>query len=88
MINESTIVEIYKEVLATKHMSHKYNKLRKKCIKHRSKFESNLTEEQREQLENLIEERTVMDELELREFFIEGFRQGVKKLSEMLCNKK
>ena len=44
MINESTIVEIYKEVLATKHMSHKYNKLRKKCIKHRSEFESNLTE--------------------------------------------
>ena len=88
MFNESIIVEIYKEVLATKHLSHKYNKLRKKCIKHRSEFESNLTKEQREQLENLIEERTVMDELELREFFIEGFKQGVKKLSEMLCNKK
>ena len=87
MFNESIIVEIYKEVLATKNMSHKYNKLRKKCIKHRSEFENNLTKEQRKQLENLIEERTVMDELELREFFIEGFKQGVKKLTEMLCNK-
>ena len=49
MFNESTIVKIYKEVLATKHTSHKYNTLRKKCIKHRSEFESTLTEEQREQ---------------------------------------
>ena len=88
MFNESTIVKIYKEVLATKHTSHKYNKLRRKCIKHRSEFECNLTEEQKEQLENLIEERTVMDEVELREYFIEGFKQGVKILSEMLCNKK
>lgn len=88
MFNEGTIVKIYKEVLATKHTSHKYNKLRRKCIKHRSEFECNLTEEQKEQLENLIEERTVMDEVELREYFIEGFKQGVKILSEMLCNKK
>ena len=43
MFNESTIVKIYKEVLATKHTSHKYNTLRKKCIKHRSEFESTLT---------------------------------------------
>ena len=88
MPSESMIVDIYKKVLATKNTSLEYKQLRRKCIEQRDEFEKSLTEEQIKQLNNIFEERNIMDEVELREYFIEGFKQGVKILSEMLCNKK
>ena len=87
MFNESIIIDIYEKVLQDKNTSPEYNRLRRKCIEQRDKFETNLTEEQRKELDNLIEERAVMDELELREFFIEGFKRGAKIVSEVLCSK-
>lgn len=87
MFNESIIIDIYEKVLQDKNTSPEYNRLRRKCIEQRDKFETNLTEEQRKELDNLIEERAVMDEVELREFFIEGFKRGAKIVSEVLCNK-
>ncbi len=87
MFNESIIIDIYEKVLQDKNTSPEYNILRRKCIEQRDKFETNLTEEQRKELDNLIEERAVMDEVELREFFIEGFKRGAKIVSEVLCSK-
>lgn len=87
MFNESIIIDIYQKVLQDKNTSPEYNRLRRKCIEQRDKFETNLTEEQRKELDNLIEERAVMDEVELREFFIEGFKRGAKIVSEVLCSK-
>ena len=87
MFNESIIIDIYEKVLQDKNTSPEYNRLRRKCIEQRDKFETNLTEEQRKELDNLIEERAVMDEVELREFFIEGFKRGAKIVSEILCSK-
>lgn len=87
MFNESIIIDIYEKVLQDKNTSPEYNRLRRKCIEQRDKFETNLTEEQRKELDNLIEERAVMDEVELREFFIEGFKRGAKIVSEVLCSK-
>ena len=87
MFNESIIIDIYEKVLQDKNASPEYNILRRKCIEQRDKFETNLTEEQRKELDNLIEERAVMDEVELREFFIEGFKRGAKIVSEVLCSK-
>lgn len=86
MPNESTIIDIYDKVLQDKNTSPEYNRLRRKCIEQRDKFETNLTEEQRKELDDLIEERTIMDEVELREFFIEGFKRGAKIISEVLCS--
>lgn len=87
MFNESIIIDIYEKVLQDKNTSPEYNRLRRKCIEQRDKFETNLTEEQRKELDNLIEERAVMDEVELKEFFIEGFKRGAKIVSEVLCSK-
>ena len=57
-----------------------------RCIEQRDEFEKNLTEEQVKQLDNIFEERNIRDEVELREFFIEGFKRGARIVSETLCN--
>ena len=85
-MNESVIIDIYEKVLQDKETSPEYNQLRRKCIEQRNKLEKNLMEEQIKQLDNLFEERNIMDEVELREFFIEGFKRGVKIISEVYCN--
>ena len=85
-MNESIIIGIYKNVLENKEISPEYRRLRRKCIEQRDEFEKNLTEEQIKQLDNIFEERNIRDEVELREFFIEGFRRGAKIVSETLCN--
>ena len=85
-MNESIIIGIYENVLENKEISPEYRRLRRKCIEQRDEFEKNLTEEQIKQLDNIFEERNIMDEVELREFFIEGFKRGAKIVSEALCN--
>lgn len=85
-MNESVIIGIYRNVLENKELSPEYRQLSRKCIEQRDKFEKNLTEEQVKQLDNIFEERNIRDEVELREFFIEGFKQGAKIISEALCN--
>lgn len=85
-MNESIIIGIYKNVLENKELSPEYRQLSRKCIEQRDEFEKNLTEEQIKQLDNIFEERNIRDEVELREFFIEGFKQGAKIVSEALCN--
>lgn len=85
-MNESIIIDIYENVLENKEISTEYRRLRRKCIEQRDESENNLTEEQIKQLDILFEERNIMDEVELREFFIEGFKRGVKIVSEVLCN--
>lgn len=85
-MNESVITDIYEKVLQDKETSPEYNRLRRKCIEQRNELEKNLTEEQIKQLDNLFEERNIMDEVELREFFIDGFKRGVKIISEVYCN--
>ena len=84
-MNESIIIGIYENVLENKEISPEYRRLRRKCIEQRDEFEKNLTEEQIKQLDNIFEERNIMDEVELREFFIEGFKRGAKIVSEVLC---
>ena len=85
-MNESIIIGIYENVLENKEISPEYSRLRRKCLEHRDEFEKNLTEEQIKQLDNIFEERNIMDEVELREFFIEGFKRGAKIASEVLCS--
>lgn len=85
-MNESIIIDIYETVLENKELSPEYRRLRRKCIEQRNEFEKNLTEEQIKQLNNIFEERNIMDEVELREFFIEGFKRGAKIASEVLCS--
>lgn len=85
-MNESIIIGIYKNVLENKELSPEYRQLSRKCIKQRDEFEKNLTEEQIKQLDNIFQERNIRDEVELREFFIEGFKRGARIVSETLCN--
>ena len=59
MFNESIIIDIYEKVLQDKNTSPEYNRLRRKCIEQRDKFETNLTEEQRKNSENYI---TIMND--------------------------
>ena len=86
-MNESIIIGIYENVLENKEISPEYRRLRRKCIEQRDEFEKSLTEKQIKELNNIFEERNIMDEVEHREFFIEGFKRGSKIVSEILCSK-
>ena len=48
-------------MLENKEITPEYRRLRRKCIEQRDEFEKNLTEEQIKQLDNIFEERNIMD---------------------------
>lgn len=83
MEQESAILEIYKSIQRDKETSPEYNRLRRKAIEFRDEFENDLDPEQRKALNELIEQRTVMEEVECREYFIEGFVVATKIMTEV-----
>ncbi len=87
MEQESAILEIYKSIQQNKGTSSEYDKLRKEAIELRNEFENDLNKEQKEQLDTLLEHRTLMEEVECREFFIEAFIIATKIMTEVFYNK-
>lgn len=83
MEKESAILEIYKHVQAEKETSEEYEIQRRKSIKLRDELENDLDPYQKEMLNNLIEQRTLAEEVEVREYFFEGFKIATRLMTEV-----
>ena len=83
MPNESIIEELYSKIVQEDEPSIEYEKERRKNIKLRDNFEPTLTEDQKEQLNILIENRSVMEDIECKDYFSKGFKTAVKIMIEV-----
>ena len=83
MPNESIIEALYKKMVQEDEPSTEYNKERRKNIELRDELESTLNEEQKEQLNILIESRLVMEDIECKDYFSKGFKIAVKIMTEV-----
>ena len=63
MSNESIIEELYNKMVQEDPPSQEYDKQRRKNIELREKLEESLTEQQKEQLNILIENRIITDSI-------------------------
>ena len=84
MPNESIIEELYNKMVQEDPTSQEYDKQRRKNIELREKLEESLTEQQKEQLNILIENRIITDSIISKEMFIKGFKIAVKIIIEAL----
>lgn len=84
MPNESIIEELYNRMVQENPTSQEYDKQRRKNIELREKLEESLTEQQKEELNILIENRIITDSIISNEMFIKGFKIAVKIIIEAL----
>ena len=85
MDKESEILEIYKRVQEGKGVSAEYEKERRKSLRLREELENDLEPYQREMLNNLIEQRTIAEEVEMKEYFIEAFKIATRLMTEVFA---
>ncbi len=83
MQNESIIEELYRKMVQEEELSTEYKKEKRKNIELRDKLESTLNEEQKEQLNILIESRILMEDIDCKEYFSKGFKIAVKIMTEV-----
>ena len=86
MKNESIIKELYDNAEETKTTTSKYKVLLSECIKLENGFYPNITEEQKETFEKIMELRNQMEEQETMQFFKLGFIIATKMFNEIYNN--
>ena len=83
MPKEGAIIELYNQVQMNKTNSPIYKRLNRNCIEQRENFEKELTERQKEELEQLLRAREDRDEQEVQEYFIDGFKIAIQIMTEV-----
>ena len=87
MEKESSILELYEYVQMNKTSSKEYSRKLRKFIEAKEDFDKQLIDEQKEQLENLLELCGDMHGQEFNEYFIAGFTLATKLMAEVFVNK-
>lgn len=89
MKEDSAILELYEMVEEREaHTSLEYKKIQRELIKLREKFNQNLTEEQKEELNVLMTLKNDMASVECKEFFFKGYSRATKTMAEVFYNDK
>ena len=86
MEQQSVLQELYDKI-EEKGTSPEYDKIRRKSIEHRQIIEKYLTEEQKQELDILMEIKNEMAYQESKEYFIIGFTLATKLMIEVFHNK-
>lgn len=86
MEQESAILGLFDKVEQDKSNSQKMNSLLRKFGERREKFEELLTEQQKEDLQSIIEITYDMRVLENQEYFKEGFSIATRLITEAFYN--
>ena len=84
MENESKILELFEQVEMNKKITPTYRKLLRKFIEQKEQYEKQLNEEQRKGLEEILSPSGGLDEQEMREYFIAGFKLATRLITEAL----
>ena len=84
MENENDIREIYNKVQRNKAVSPEYMQILHQFNIDREKFDKEITEQQRQDLVELLEKMKEMSSIENEEYFIEGYKRGAKLMVEIL----
>lgn len=84
MFRKSIIEEIYRTMTQENRTSPEYAKQQRKNIILRENFEKTLTEQQKKQLDILIENRLVTESIISKEIFIKGFKIAIRIITEAL----
>lgn len=80
-------MELYEYVQMNKTSSKEYSRKLRKFIEAKEDFDKQLIDEQKEQLENLLELCGDMHGQEFNEYFIAGFTLATKLMAEVFVNK-
>ena len=88
MDNESGILELYEQVEMNKGTTNQYNKLLREYMVKKDKFVEKLTEEQQEELEDVLQANGELDIQEMKEYFVEGFKIATKLLTDTFYKEK
>ena len=87
MEKESAILELYEYVQMNKTSSKEYSMKLRKFIEAKEDFDKQLIDEQKEQLEKLLELCGDMHGQEFQEYFIAGYTLATKLMAEVFINK-
>lgn len=87
MENENDIREIYNKVQQSKTVSPEYMQILHQFNIDREKFDKEITEQQRQDLVELLEKMKQMSSIENEEYFIEGYKRGANLMIQILTNK-
>ena len=82
MESENGILELYEQVEMNKGTTNQYNKLLREYIVKKDKFVEKLTDEQQEELEDVLQANGELDIQEMKEYFVEGFKIATKLLTD------
>ena len=88
MEQESVIMELYDKVEQEKDNSSEYTLILQEFNELRQKFDSNINEEQRKELQTLLYLYGEMSTIEFKEYFKIGVTKGVKLMTEVFCKEK
>ena len=83
MPKESIIEELYNRMVQEEEPSTEYKKEKSRNTQLRDELEMTLTDKQKEQLNILIESRTVMEDIDCKEYFSKGFKIAIKIMTEV-----
>ncbi len=84
MENESKILELFEQVEMNKKITPTYRKLLRNFITRKEQYVKLLNEEQRKGLEEILSISGSLDEQEMREYFVEGFKLATRLITEAL----
>lgn len=84
MDSESDIIHIYKKLQETEPISPEYRNIIHEFNIRREEFDKNLTEEQRQELIDLLQLKTDLSGIDSREKFVEGYKRGARLILEIL----
>lgn len=82
MREESIIQDLYDKI-EEEGTNIEYKRLCRKAIEFRDRFEEQLTEDQKEELEKLICMRSDLADLECRKYFYKGFSMATRLITEI-----
>ena len=84
MENDSDIMEIYHKVQQSKTVSPEYMQILHQFNIDRENFDKEITEQQRQDLIELLQKMKDMSSIENEEYFITGYKRGAKTMVEIL----
>lgn len=87
MEKENAILELYEYVQMNKTSSKEYSRKQRKFIEAKEEFDKHLIDEQKEQLEILLELCGDMHGQEFQEYFIAGYTIATRLMAEVFINK-
>ncbi len=83
MDNESDIITVYEKLQQTKSISPEYRQVIHEFNIRRAEFDKTLTDEQKQELIDLLQLKTDLNSIDSRENFVEGYKRGARLMIEI-----